>query len=113
MKNQRDTELFTVSGVTGGDYIRLATLDQYDLHVYNVADSREKDGPSGSFLRTAGGVDRHEATAEQRTSTITIGAYTGGWMPTLGTRINRIDPDAPPPERAGATPASGVQTPMS
>src|SRR5690625_6288760 len=73
MKNQRDTELFTVSGVTGGDYIRLATLDQYDLHVYNVADSREKDGPSGSFLRTAGGVDLHEATAEQRTSTITIG----------------------------------------
>ena len=102
MKNQRDTELFTVSGVTGGQYVRLATLDQYDLHVYNVADSREKDGPSGSFLRTAGGVDLHEATEEQRTSTITIGGYTGVWMPTLGTRVNRIDLDALPPDRSGA-----------
>lgn len=100
IKNQRDTELFTVSGVSGGQYIRLATLDDYDLHVYNVADSREKNGPSGSFLRTADGVDLEDATEEQRTSTITIGGYTGVWMPTLGTRVDRIDLDLPS-DRAG------------
>ncbi|MFQ6485805.1 transglutaminaseTgpA domain-containing protein [Brachybacterium epidermidis] len=102
LKNQRDAELFTITGVTEGEKVRLATMDQYDLHVYNVAGGRDKDAPEGAFLRTAGGVDLHEASGSQRTSTVTIGAYSGVWMPTLGERTNRIDLGDLPPERSGA-----------
>ncbi|HIY23369.1 MAG TPA: transglutaminase-like domain-containing protein [Candidatus Brachybacterium merdigallinarum] len=91
IKNQRDTELFTVTGVEAGEQIRLATLDQYDLQVYNVASSRQKDGPSGAFLRTASGVDLEEPSGSARTTTVTIGDYTDVWLPTVGREITRID----------------------
>lgn len=101
LKHQRDAELFTITGAAGGEYIRLATMDQYDLQVYNVADARNKNHPSGTFLRTAGGVDLHDASPQQRTSRVTIGAYTGPWMPTMGSRVNRIDLEDMPQDRAG------------
>lgn len=102
IKNQRSAELFTVTGVTGGEKVRLATMDQYNLQVYNVAGGQDKDSPSGAFLRTAGGVDLHEAGTDQRTSTITIGEYSGVWMPTLGERTNRIELGDLPADRSGA-----------
>lgn len=101
LKHQRDAELFTITGAASGDYIRLATMDQYDLQVYNVADARNKNHPSGTFLRTAGGVDLHDPSPQQRTSKITIGAYAGPWMPTMGSRVNRIDLEDMPQDRAG------------
>src|SRR5699024_336102 len=42
LKDQRDAELFTVSGMSSGEYVRLATMDQWDQHVYNVASSTDK-----------------------------------------------------------------------
>lgn len=102
IKNERDTPLFTITGVTAGEQVRLAVMDQYDLQVYNVAGSRVKNAPSGAFMRTAGGVDLHEPGSAQRTSTVTIGEYRGVWMPTLGERTNRIDLGDLPAQRAGA-----------
>ncbi|MFC7376547.1 transglutaminase family protein [Brachybacterium sp. GCM10030268] len=103
LKDQREEELFTISGVTSGEHVRLATMDKYDLHVYEVAGSQEKNTASGAFLRTAGGVNLHDPSEQQRTSTVTIGAYTGVWLPTLGARTDRIDLGDLPPERAGVT----------
>ena len=103
LKNQREEELFTVTGVEGGAKVRLATMDQYNLHVYDVAGNRDEDSASGAFLPTATGVNLHEAGPDQRTSTVTIGAYSGVWMPTLGQRTDRIDIDEMPIDRAGAT----------
>src|SRR5699024_5283827 len=103
LKDQRDAELFTVTGMSSGEYIRLATMDQWDLQVYNVASSTDKGSPSGTFLRTASEVDLHEGSAAEQVSTITIGEYTGVWMPTVGTRTNRIDLEGMSPERAGIT----------
>ena len=42
LKDQREEELFTITGVSSGDQIRLATMDQYDLQVYNVASRSEE-----------------------------------------------------------------------
>lgn len=103
LKNQREEELFTVTGVEGGATVRLAAMDQYNLQVYDVAGNRDEDSASGAFLPTATGVDLHEAGPDQRTSTVTIGAYSGVWMPTLGQRTDRIDIDGMPLDRAGAT----------
>lgn len=100
LKDQRTAELFTLSGVSGGEQVRLATMDLYDLHVYNVAGGQDKDSPSGAFLRTAPGVDLHPGSGEERTAQVTIGAYTGVWLPTLGARTDRIDVDSMTADRA-------------
>src|SRR5690606_3755152 len=102
LKDQRQEELFRVSGVSSGEKIRLATMDRYDLQVYNVASSTDQDDPSGAFLRTAPGVDLHEGSARERTSSVTVGAYSGVWLPTVGARTNRIDIDGMPADRSGA-----------
>ncbi|WP_394215659.1 transglutaminase domain-containing protein [Brachybacterium vulturis] len=103
LKDQRDAELFTVSGMSGGEHIRLATMDQWDLQVYNVASSTDTGSDSGTFLRTASGVDLHEGSAAEQTSMVTIGDYTGVWMPTVGTRTHRIDLEDMSPERSSIT----------
>ncbi|WP_422115154.1 transglutaminase-like domain-containing protein [Brachybacterium sp. UNK5269] len=103
LKDQRQEELFRVSGVSSGEKIRLATMDCYDLQVYNVASSTDQDDPSGAFLRTAPGVDLHEGSARERTSSVTVGAYSGVWLPTVGARTNRIDIGGMPADRSGAT----------
>lgn len=103
LKDQREEELFAITGMSSGEYVRLATMDYYDLQVYNVAGSVDKDSASGAFLRTAPGVDLHEGSTQERVSTVTIGAYSGVWLPTLGTRTNRIDLAEMTTERASAT----------
>ena len=103
LKDQRDAELFTVSGMSSGEHVRLATMDQWDQQVYNVASSTDKGSASGTFLRTASEVDLHEGSAEEQVSTVTIGEYTGVWMPTVGTRTNRIDLEGMSAERSSVT----------
>lgn len=102
VKHKREQTLFTISGVKEGEKVRLATLDQYDLQVYNVAGSQKVDSVSGMFVRTAGGVDLHEPTSNARTSTVTIGEYSDVWMPTLGTRTDRINTDGLTGDRAAS-----------
>ena len=103
LKEQRAETLFTVTGAHSGQQIRLASMDQWDLQVYNVASSTSKDSASGAFLRTAPGVDLHEGSSQEQVSTVTIGAYTGVWMPTLGTRVDRIDLEDMAADRTGVT----------
>lgn len=103
LKDQRDAELFSISGVAPGEYVRLAVMDQYDLQAYNVAGNAEKDSASGAFLRVADGVDLHRPSDLQRTSTVRISEYTGVWLPTVGVRTDRIELDGLPSSRAGAT----------
>ncbi|MFC0676126.1 transglutaminase family protein [Brachybacterium hainanense] len=95
LKDQRETTLFTVTGAEGGDWMRLATLDSYDLQSFSVAGGEDASSPSGAFLRTATGVDLHKASPQARTATITVGAYEGVWLPTFGARTNRVDELAP------------------
>ncbi|MGO1198470.1 MAG: transglutaminase-like domain-containing protein [Brachybacterium sp.] len=103
LKDQRDAELFTISGMSSGDHVRLATMDHWDLHVYNVASSTDTGSDSGTFLRTASGVDLHEGGPAEQVSTVTIGEYTGVWMPTVGIRTHRIDLEDMPSQRSSVT----------
>lgn len=93
VKHRRKEELFTVTNVKDGEKVRLATLDDYNREVYDVAGSSRADSPSGAFLKIAGAVDLAQPGADARTSTVTIGGYHGVWMPTLGASTDRVDPD--------------------
>lgn len=72
--DQEKVSLFTVSGLPAGARIRLATMDAYDGHVYNVADA------SAGFLRIG---DRLGARAGAAPATldVAIKAYEGVWVP--------------------------------
>lgn len=92
-KSRKKTELFTISGVQGGEKIRLATLDQHDAHVYLVAGSQANGSAedSGAFLKSAEDVDLHEPSEQALRATVSISGYTGVWMPHPGERLDRID----------------------
>ncbi|GAB2546512.1 transglutaminase-like domain-containing protein [Brachybacterium huguangmaarense] len=95
IKNQRDTALFTVRGLSEGDLVPIATMDSYDREVFLVAGGSDKNSPSGAFLRTATDVDLVPEPSGERTATFTIGAYDRVWMPTAGARTTRVSPDGP------------------
>lgn len=90
--NDRETTLFTVSGARPGELMPLATLDDYDTEVFRVAGSADKDSASGAFLRTAAGVDLAGDISGTRTATVTVADYDRVWMPRLGERTTRVDP---------------------
>ena len=71
-------ELFTVSGATGVDRIRIATLDSYDGDEFRVSTSSADGGDDGvRYVRLPGGV-----VGSGPEVTISIGAgYTGIWLP--------------------------------
>lgn len=92
LKNQRDIELFSVTGAQRGERVTLAVMDDYDGEVFNVAGTDDKDSASGAFLRTATGVEYETPGASTRTATFRIGAYDRVWMPSLGSSSSRLDP---------------------
>lgn len=78
----RDTTLFTVDGLDSGTLVRLAVMDHYDGVVWNVSGGPGAVHDSGTFrrLRNDPEADRL-ATAK---AIITVGAYTGVWVPSIG-----------------------------
>lgn len=71
---QKDVTLFTVSGLPEGTRIRLATLDAYDGHVFNVADA------SAGFLRVGERTGlNHPGTGASLD--VRISDYAGVWIP--------------------------------
>lgn len=82
IKDQKDTELFTVRGLPENTPVRLATMDAFDGVVWNVADSGTAEG-SGAFRR----VGERIPTTVQGTQTqieIEIQGLDGIWLPTVG-----------------------------
>lgn len=75
--DQKDVGLFTIGGVPAGGRVRLATMDAYDGHVYNVADS------SASFVRVGQRIGTGRP-ANPSTLDVEVGQYTGVWMPGSG-----------------------------
>ncbi len=84
----RDT-VFTVTGLPANGRIRIATLDSYDGIVYAVG-SEQVDSASGSFVRIPSGVDQSATEGDPVEVEVTIGAYDGVWLPTVG-RFERVD----------------------
>jgi hypothetical protein len=68
--SQFDQKLFIISGASGVDRIRIATLDAYDGETFHVSET----GPTSRFTR--------QPTTQRPTVEITIGAgYSGVWVP--------------------------------
>ncbi|MGV8896584.1 MAG: transglutaminaseTgpA domain-containing protein [Rhodoglobus sp.] len=78
-----NTTLFEVSGLSEGGRIRLATLDTYNGVVYSVGSDRVMS-QSGSFTRVPSQFDQSAVDGTEETLDITINAYSGVWLPTVG-----------------------------
>jgi hypothetical protein len=78
-----DETLFDVEGLSSGQFLRLATLDTYDGVAYTVG-SDEVTSESGSFDRVPSVFDQSGVDGEQTTIAVTVEAYQGVWLPTVG-----------------------------
>ncbi len=91
VRDYEDTTLLTVEGAPQDARVRLATLDSYNGVVYAVTG----DGSSvaGSFEKVGEAIPTAvEGTSE--TVTVTIGALTGVWVPTVG-EVHTLTFDGP------------------
>ena len=75
--------MFTVSGLPAGARIRIATLDSYDGVVYAVGSSTVTS-ESGSFTRVPFVYDQSAVEGSKVSIDVTIGDYSGVWLPTVG-----------------------------
>ncbi len=80
------TTLFTVDGLESGTLVRFAVMDTYDGIVWNVSGGPGSLHDSGTFRRFRNDPDAN-AKATTR-GTITIGDYTGPWVPSVGETLS-------------------------
>ncbi|MHB1171949.1 MAG: transglutaminase-like domain-containing protein [Lacisediminihabitans sp.] len=80
---QANSTMLTVTGLPKGGRIRIATLDSYDGVVYSVGSDRV-NSVSGSFTRVPYLFDQSAVRGEQLTLAVTVGDYSGVWLPTVG-----------------------------
>ncbi|MCS5722590.1 transglutaminaseTgpA domain-containing protein [Herbiconiux sp. CPCC 203407] len=88
------TIMLTVEGARAGERIVLARMDDYDGVVYDVGPAGGASGDAGALFSrvperlVATGSESHtageNATAARRTLDVSIGAYSGFWVPTAG-----------------------------
>jgi len=79
---QDDATMLTVTGLPVGARLRLATLDQFDGVVWNVAGGGSAEG-SGEFRRVGATIPTDVRGATARIG-VEVGALTGVWLPTVG-----------------------------
>ncbi|HEX7805273.1 MAG TPA: transglutaminase domain-containing protein, partial [Cellulomonas sp.] len=79
---EADTTLLTVTGLPVGARLRLATLDQFDGVVWNVAGDGSAEG-SGEFRRVGATIPTDVRGTRARVG-IEVGGLTGVWLPTVG-----------------------------
>lgn len=82
VKDYKDTELFTVSGLPAGTPVRLAVMDDFDGVVWNVSGAHDSEG-SGAFRRI-GDQLQPQTRGIEREVTFAIHDLPGPWMPTVG-----------------------------
>lgn len=81
--------ILTVTGLPPSARIRVATMDSYDGIVYSVGNG-SVDSASGSFTRVPLSVDQSAVAGTRATIAVTIGDYSGVWLPTVGD-LERVD----------------------
>lgn len=80
--------ILNLSGLPAGARIRIATLDSYDGVVYAVGQGGVSSA-SGSFTRVPLSVDQSTVSGTRATIKVTIGDYSGVWLPTVG-KLERV-----------------------
>ena len=86
---EKNTTIFTATGIPAGARIRLATMDLYDGTVWNVAGgTAEQAGSSGYFERMGDTIPPADGavapSGQPATVTFTVGDYSGVWVPGVG-----------------------------
>ncbi|NQX12299.1 transglutaminase domain-containing protein [Microbacteriaceae bacterium VKM Ac-2855] len=81
VRDQKETTLFTVTGLAAGQRIRLATMDSYTGLVYDVASGGGT--ASGTFARIGESV-QEERTGTPTELTLAIEGLSGVWLPDSG-----------------------------
>ncbi|MDL5350821.1 transglutaminase-like domain-containing protein [Microbacterium sp. zg-YB36] len=81
---QFDTVLFTVDGAAGADRVRLATLSFFDGQVARAIDpAAGVADQTTAFVRVPANLPAPDGTTAT-TADVSIGAYEGIWVPTVG-----------------------------
>ncbi len=80
--------VFTATNLPPGARIRIATLDTYNGVVYSVGEG-SVNSASGAFTRVPLSVDQSSVVGETVTIDVTIGNYSGVWLPTIG-KLERV-----------------------
>lgn len=78
-----DRTIFTVTNFPADARVRIATLDTYDGVVYSVGRGNVNSA-SGAFTRVPVSVDQSGVAGKTVTFGVTIGNYSGVWLPTIG-----------------------------
>lgn len=81
LRDDSSTVLFTATGLPDGARVRLATLDMYDGTVYGVGATGQAG--SGVFERVGTSIAT-DAMGTPTSSTFTMGAWNGVWIPDAG-----------------------------
>jgi transglutaminase-like putative cysteine protease len=85
-KDLGETDLFSVTGLTASDRVRLAVMDSYDGRLWDVSGAEDQTDGSGSF-RLVGDELPAPALLESsagRSISITVDGYSGVWLPVVG-----------------------------
>lgn len=85
-KDLGETELFTATGLTASDRIRLAVMDSYDGRLWDVSGAEDQTDGSGSFRLVGSDLPAPPLleSSAGRTVNITVGGYSGVWLPVVG-----------------------------
>lgn len=81
VRDDAESELFTVSGLPQNARVRIAAMDAYSGMVYNVSD--DGAGSSSAFTPVRSGMSP-DATGGAATVRVQIGEYDSVWMPEVG-----------------------------
>jgi hypothetical protein len=81
--DQVDRTQLTVTGLSAGGFVRVATLDTYDGVVYRVGGA-DGTADSGSFERVPTSVDTRGVRGTDVRVDVTVAGYRGVWLPTVG-----------------------------
>lgn len=85
-KSTSTAALFTVTGLTKNERLRIATMDSYDGQVWNVTSPTANSEASGSFGLVGArlGVASLGRGSDHQTLEVTIGKYDDVWIPSAG-----------------------------
>ena len=79
---EKDTVVLTATGLPAGARLRLATLDEFDGVVWNVAGDGSAGG-TGEYRRVGETIES-SATGPRAQVGIEVGDLSGVWLPTVG-----------------------------
>jgi transglutaminase-like putative cysteine protease len=85
-KDLGETDLFSMTGLTASDRVRLAVMDSYDGRLWDVSGAEDQTDGSGSFRLVGDELPTPELleSSAGRSISVTVEGYSGVWLPVVG-----------------------------